>query len=352
MNGNDRLRRSVAWILAVTFVAGAIGAIALVLIERGKIISSDVAEIDAPTVHISPTVPGRIIAFHVENNATVEKGDILFEIDPEPYELRLRQAEAELRAAESEVAQGGRNIATQQTNADVADEQIRRARINLELARKTLDRLEPLLPQKYVTAQEVDSARTAYNDAKVTLQQALQQSQGASQIIGTLDTREAQMEVARATVALAQRDLRNTRVRAPFDGKIVGLSLAVGEYVITGETVFTLIKTDEWEAVAFFRETDLPRIKVGDDAQVFALADASKPIDGQVVGIGWGVRSDEAANILGMPLVSRSLNWVTVARRFPVYVRLKNPPEDLMRIGATASVIISSGGGNADTGSQ
>lgn len=302
---------------------------------------SDVAEIEAPVVHISSTVPGRIVSIAVSNNALVAKGDVLFQIDPAPYQLRLEQAQAELRAAESEVAQGERNIATEQSNADVAQKQIERAQFNSNLAQQTLERLEPLLERGFVTAQQVDQARATYNDSLVSLDQALQQSQGASQVIGTLDTRQAQVDTARATVALAQRDLDNTMVRAPFDGRIVGLTMPAGEYVITGQTVFSLIDTAGWEAVAFFRETELAGIGIGDPAEVFVMAGSATPIAGTVAAIGWGVRSEDSATILGLPIVSNSLNWVKVAKRFPVYIHLHAPPAELMRVGASAVVVIS-----------
>ncbi len=302
---------------------------------------TDVAEIHAPVVHISSTVPGRIISIAVDNNARVSKGDVLFRIDPESYQLRLDQAEAELRAAESELAQGQRNIATAQSNADVAQKQIERAQNNADLAKQTLDRLEPLLSKGFVTAQQVDQARTALSDAQVSLDQALQQSEGASSVIGTLDTRQAQVDTARATVALARRDLDNTTVRAPFDGLVVGLTTPVGEFVVSGQTVFSMIDTAKWEAVAYFRETELPAIRIGDDADVYVMAASEQPITGTVVSMGWGIRSEEAVTVLGLPVVSSSLNWVKVAKRFPVYVHLDDPPPELMRVGASAIVAIS-----------
>src|SRR5690606_34926200 len=129
---------------------------------------SDVAEIEAPVIQLSSTVPGRIISIPVANNDAVKAGDTLFQIDPEPYRLRLEQAQAELRATQSELAQGERNIATEQSNADVAQKQIERAQFNADLARQTLERLEPLLDRGFVTAQQVDQARTAYNDSLVS----------------------------------------------------------------------------------------------------------------------------------------------------------------------------------------
>ena len=313
---------------------------------------SDAAEIDAPIVQISSNVPGRIISIAVQNNATVNEGDILFQIDPEPYRLRLDQAKAELRAAESELAQGERNISTEESNAGVAQKQIERAQFNADLAKQTLDRLSPLLERGFVTAQEVDQAQTAYNDALVSLDQAMQQSQGATEIIGTLDTRQAEVEAAGAAVALAERDLANTTVRAPIGGSISGLTTARGEYVITGQTVFAMIDTSRWEAVAFFRETELPNISVGDSADIFIMADAELEIGGVVSAIGWGVRSTDEVDVLGLPVVSNSLNWVRVAKRFPVYLEMRDPPSSLLRIGASAVVIINDRSERPDDGSQ
>lgn len=309
---------------------------------------SDVAEIEAPVVQISSTVPGRVVSIAVGNNQLVRKGDVLLQIDPEPFQLRLDQAEAELRAAQSELAQGSRNIATAQSNADVAQKQIERAQFNADLAKQTLERLEPLLERGFVTAQQVDQARTAYNDSLVSLDQALQSSEGATQVIGTLDTRQAQVDAAKASVALMQRDLDNTTVKAPFDGLVTGLIMPPGEYVVTGQTLFSLIDTSGWEAVAFFRETELLNIAIGDTAEVFVMANSRQPITGSVAAIGWGVRSGETATILGLPIVSNSLNWVKVAKRFPVYVHLHEPPADLMRVGASAMVVIK--GGTAEMG--
>ena len=309
---------------------------------------SDVAEIDAPVVQISSNVPGQIISISVRNNAMVTEGDVLFQVDPEPYRLRLEQAQAELRAAESELAQGGRDIRTEQTNAEIAQKQIERAQLNADLAKQTLDRLTPLLKRGFVTAQQVDDAKTAYNDALVSLSQAEKQSQSAEEIIGTVEARQAQVETARAAVALAERDLANTTVRAPITGLISGLTTAKGGYVIMGEPFFAIIDTSRWEVVAFFRETELPKIAVGDSAEVFILADAELSLKGVVTAIGWGVRSNDEVTVLGLPVVANSLNWVRVARRFPVYLELHDAPPSLLRIGASAVVVVNRPVGRQD----
>lgn len=210
------------------------------------------------------------------------------------------------------------------------------------LAQATLDRLEPLLPKGYVSAQQVDQARAARNDAEVSLKQADQQAKGASGVIGTTATRQAQLSAAEATVALAERDLANTKVCAPFEGRTVGFKLTVGEYVATAEPLGTLIDTSHWVAVADFRETELDAVHIGAAADVYAMTDRKHVIRGEVESIGSGVRSDEKAEVMGLPILTRSLNWVRVAKRYPVTVKLLNPPQDLMRLGASAVVVLGS----------
>lgn len=306
---------------------------------------TDAASVEAPVVDVAALVPGQVVKVAVTNNQRVRRGDLLFQVDPEPYTLRLQQARAQLAAARSELKQGQGNRALEQSNADVADSQITRAKNNLALARQTLARLEPLLPKGYVTAQEVDSARTAVHDAQVSLEQAKASASGTSAFVGTLDTRQAGVDAASAAVGLAERNLRNTEVRAPMSGVITGLTLTRGDYVVTGTPLFTLIDTAHWRVSALFRETDLPRIRVGARARVFLLSAPDKVIRGHVASIGWGVRSRGQAKLLGLPVVSNKLDWVRSAARFPVEIELDDPPQNLTRLGASASVRILGGGG-------
>ena len=114
--------------------------------------------------------------------------------------------------------------------------------------------------------------------------------------------------------------------------------------VIPSQALFTLINTDEWFAVANFRETDLSSMSVGDCSTVFSMLDRKVPIKGIVQGIGWGVIEQDRVNVpRSVPYVERSLNWVRVAQRFPVRVRLEQPPQELMRLGASAVVEIKHG---------
>jgi multidrug efflux system membrane fusion protein len=114
--------------------------------------------------------------------------------------------------------------------------------------------------------------------------------------------------------------------------------------VVPSQSLFTLISTEEWYAVANFRETDLHAISVGNCATVFSMIDRRKPITGVVEGVGWGVLDTDRVNLpRSVPYVQRSMNWVRVAQRFPVRIRLQGPPEQLVRLGASAVVEIKHG---------
>jgi multidrug efflux system membrane fusion protein len=114
--------------------------------------------------------------------------------------------------------------------------------------------------------------------------------------------------------------------------------------IAPSQTLFTLVNTEEWFAVANFRETDLSAIAIGDCVTVYSMIDRQKPLKGVVQGIGSGVLDTERVSLpRSLPYVERSLNWVKVAQRFPVRIRLENPPEPLMRLGASAVVQVKHG---------
>src|SRR5262249_4586430 len=192
----------------------------------------------------------------------------------------------------------------------------------------------------YVTAQQVDQARTAQRTAQIALQQARQQADEARQAIVNTKPAAAELERARATLALAERDLNKTVVHSPCDGLITALDIAAGEFAAIGHPLFTIIDTEHWYAIGNFRETDLAGIKPGQPATVYVMAEPSQPLRGEVESLGWGVASDVSATFGGIPHVERTLNWVRIAARFPVRVLLDAPPADLMRVGASAVIVI------------
>ncbi|GBQ86991.1 multidrug resistance efflux pump [Gluconacetobacter johannae DSM 13595] len=302
---------------------------------------SEAVSIDAEIVNMAPEVPGRIVSLPVHTNQHVRKGDILFQIDPEPYQIRVRQAQAMRDAAAARLDQRRRIVNGEAANADVARRQVTRAQANLDLARMTVARLRPLLGKGYVTAQAVDQAETARRDAEVSLAQAESQARSLTDNLGSTDAAEADDRLAQAQLDQARRDLRETTVRAPCDGIVDGLRTSVGQYVVTGVALFALIDSEQWYAEANLRETDLARVRAGMRATVWVMQDRTIAIRGEVDSIGAGVQDTGNITLQGrLPVVERDLNWVRIAQRFPVRIRLLDPPQALMRVGASAVVVM------------
>ena len=302
------------------------------------------SSIDADIVHVAAAVGGRIIELPVSENARVAAGDLLFQIDPLPYRLAVEQAAADLNIAEAELETRRRVLSTQRSDALIAANQTKNALQNHELAMRSLERIRPLASKGYVPKQQLDDAQVLEKDTATKLTQAQEQEAAAYRAIDTEAAAEATVLARKAALAIAQRALEDTTVRASHNGLVVSLRVSTGEMIIPSQSLFTLINTDEWFANANFRETELDWIAVGDCATVFSLIDRKVPIKGVVQGIGWGVTDQDVINIpRSVPYVERSMNWVRVAQRFPVRIRIENPPQQLMRLGASAVVEIKHG---------
>jgi multidrug efflux system membrane fusion protein len=134
------LGKALGGIVAIAIVAGAVALGWEYLRTSEANPASEDAVVQANLINISSTVPGRIIEIAVKDNARVKKGDLLFAIDPVPYELAVAQAKADLGIAEAALSAQERTIRAETSNAAIAVEQATRAQVNLDLATQTLDR--------------------------------------------------------------------------------------------------------------------------------------------------------------------------------------------------------------------
>lgn len=254
-----------------------------------------------------PEVSGRIVELAVTDNQAVKQGDLLFRIDPRPYEANLAKAEASLAALDKQIMLTQRSVDAQQFGADSVNATVEKARAAAKQASDTLRRTEPLLREGFVSAEEVDRARTA------------------------------QRAAVEADIALTKLHLEMATVRAPFDGRVISLKTSVGQFASAMRPIFTLIDTRHWYVIANFRETDLKNIRSGTPATIRLMSDSGKTFEGKVDSIGYGVLPDDGGLVLGgLPKVSRSINWVRVAQRFPVKIMVDKPDPEMFRIGASA----------------
>jgi multidrug efflux system membrane fusion protein len=361
---------------------------------------TDDAEIFANYIGIAPLVNGPIIHLHVADNQFVKQGDPLFEIDDRPYAYALARAKSDQRALEGEINDQRRIIAgkvsgvdvakasalsseaslersaasIEQAKADVANAKaaVERADAELAYATSNLHRIEPLLAKQFVTADQIDQVRTLeisrsqaahqarsqlalaqaglaaagaqYRQGQAAVTESHQQIQQATHNVTTLEPLEWQLPGKQAAIDNAQYDFDNCHITAPFEARVTNLTISQGAYATAGQHIFTLIDTRVWWAVANFRETQLQHIQPGMLADVYVLSKPSVRFKGVVDSVGFGVTPD--ADLVGklsppgLPDVQRTLNWVHLASRFPVRVRIQAPPSEVFRLGESAVVVI------------
>jgi membrane fusion protein, multidrug efflux system len=357
--------------LSIGIVLAAMG-LGLVVLYRGSHNPrTDDAEVFANFIGIAPQVEGPIIHLNVRDNDFVRKGDVLFEIDDRPYQYALERAISDQAALEGQISDEQRrinalvsavdvtqaNIHSAQADVTNAEQGVKRAHAEWSYADDNLHRVEPLLAKQFVTEDQVDKARSldevdaqALRQAESTLQLAqarlkssLAQHEQAQHAVTTLEPLINQRGAKKAAVEDARYNFNNCRVYAPFDARVTNLTISEGAYAHIGEKIFTLIDARVWWAIGNFREGQLQHIKPGMRADVYVLSRPDEPFAGVVDSLGFGVTPDpDLIGTLqpGLPDVQRTLNWVHLASRYPVRVRVENPPPDLFRVGESAVITI------------
>ncbi|MBW0001149.1 MAG: HlyD family secretion protein [Verrucomicrobia bacterium] len=245
-------------------------------------------QIRANVVGIAPRISGPVIQVGVKDNQEVKLNDLLFEIDPADYKAQVQ------------IAQG------QVLNADA----------NLKQREQEMARQTDLF-QRHVSAVQ------DYQNAQDNLTAA-----------------QAQAETARANLQLAQLNLSYTRITAPVNGYVTNMNISPGTYVSAGKQLTALVDTSSFWVAAYFKETQLPFIKVGEKAKVIIMGHRDHPITGEVRSIGWGIFvQDGSSDPSGLlPAVSQTVDWVRLPQRFPVRIQLAPDPGLPLRIGQTVSV--------------
>lgn len=353
IGGARRIAGAVLSVLSITAAALAIG---VALLQWSTRPQTDDATVRANFVGIAPQVSGHIVELSVRDNQLVNKGDVLFLIDPRPYEIALERARAALTLTRMEVdglrdgaATALAGVSKAQAQLSASASEIVRLEAQLRHADDHLKRLEPLLPQQFVTLDRLEEARTqrdttaaalastraqhAATEAAVT--QARSERARANAVVGQVAGTNARIAAAEAAVHAAELDLSYCRVLAPFTGKVVNLNISEGAFARAGAEVFVLVDTRTWYVVANFRETQLRHIPAGATADLYLQSQPGKHFRGTVVGLGWAVLPENGTSVNGLPRVERSLDWIRLAARFPVRIQVEDP-DDSFRLGASA----------------
>ena len=250
-------------------------------------------QVRANIIGIAPRVSGPIIRVEVTDNQEVKAGDLLFEIDPAPYEAQLAVAQGTIQ------------------NADA----------NLKQRQQELERQTNLFKQHVAAQQDFQNAQDSFAAA------------------------EAQVTSAKANLQLAQLNLSYTKVFAPKNGYITDLNVSAGTYVSVGTQLMALVDTDSFWIAAYFKETQLPYIQIGQRANLVIMGYDKRPFEGVVSSIGWGIYVQDGSagtstNLL--PAISQTVDWVRLPQRFPVRIQPVGRPPVSLRIGQTVSASMTS----------
>jgi len=295
---------------------------------------TDDASVMANVVGIAPHVSGALIELKVADNQEVNEGDLLFAIDPRPYEAALARAEAALLLARSELSAMSNSI-----SSAVSAVKVREA--ELDLATSDLKRYEPLLKSQAIDALTVDVARTGQRTAMAQLEEAQQALLQQQNLLGQFGGLNARIGVAEADVRAARINVEYCRVRAPFKARVANLHISPGQFAREGEPIFALVDTRQWYVVANLRESFIESIRPGLAVDVYLMAYPNRRFAGTVQGVGWAVQTPEGPSTGVLPEAKPALNWVRLAQRIPVRIALDAPdPQRPFRMGMTALVTV------------
>jgi multidrug efflux system membrane fusion protein len=292
------------------------------------------AYVQAFVIQVAPRVEGQVVKVNVKENQSVRKGELLFEIDPRPFEHRVALLEAKLVQATHQVAQMESELsASKANNARIAAEEdyARAVKEQETEIRKQLATTE----RKYLDA--LQNYRVVQADRKRS--QAMT-SKVKEALAARIDGEHAIVAEIKAQLADAKLNLSWTRIYAPVNGYVTNVQLREGSYVSIGTPVLTCIDTDRWWVVANFRENCLENMRPGQRVGLSFNTYPGRIFPGVVQTIGWGVYQGQAVPSGELPVVSEPKNWIRLAQRFPVWITPQMPDRYPLRIGATASVAV------------
>ena len=253
-------------------------------------------QVRGQVIQVAPRVSGMVTRIAVIDNQYVRAGDLLFELDPEPFEIAVSQAEANLK----------------------------RARISSRASAIEYERLQEIARQDAgaVSAKDLNRREASY-----------------LQSLSVIDVTSEQLRSARL-------NLGYTMVRASVDGYVSNINFQIGDQAVANTPILALVDSNSFWVFGYFRESEIGRIKLGDPARVTLMAYPDQPLAGTVESLGWGIApSDGNTGYNLLPSIKPVFQWIRLAQRIPVRVKLDQLPEGVeLRYGLTASVMILAGG--------
>lgn len=296
------------------------------------------SNIEVLLAQVAPRVSGQVIEVGARDNQRVSKGKVLFRIDPEPFQIAVRAAEA--------------NLALAVQNVSVATAEVRSSEATLakqKTERKTSQVLGEIVfgltKEKALSESDSIRAQSEIDRAKADVARGEAELESARRKLGAEGEENPQVRQARTALDQARLDLLYTTVTAPADGFITNLRLSVGQYVNRGQPVLSFVDADSVWLTAYLRENQLGKVAPGNEVRVAFDLLPGHLFNGRVDSVGWGVTRGGEAPVGNLPDVQSQKGWLRDPQRFPVRIVLKpeanNTLRDLpLRNGAQANVLI------------
>ena len=300
------------------------------------------ARVNAVVVPIAPQVSGTVTNVAVKSNQFVEAGDLLFQIDPENYELAVEAAKANLQSARQATGASTASI-------DAAKAQVVSAEANLLKAKQDLVRLRRIKQEDpgAISDRRVELSEASYTAAQASLRAAEANLEQARQNLGESGDANFRILQAQANLEQAELDLSRTSVTAPEHGVVTDVRVDRGNFAQAGAPLMTFLASRDIWVQADFTENNLGNIKPGDEVDIVFDALPGKVVSGTIRTTGFGVKVDSAP-LGSLPTISNDRQWLRDSQRFSVLVDFALPSaadRQGIRVGAQASVIVYTGNG-------
>ena len=302
-------------------------------LTAGRYASTDDAYVKADKIAISADVGARVVSVEVKDNQPVKAGQVLFRLDDSSYRIALEKAQAQLASQRLQI--DGLRATYNQRLAD-----LKAAQDTLAYEQREMERQQQLLTQHVTTQQKFDEVRHSLDNARQQVASAEHQLANISASLGgdpNIPTDQHPLVLqAKAQVDQAALDLSDTVVKAPANGYVTMVDkLPVGQYLTAATPAFQLVTTDHVWIEANFKETDLTRMRPGQNATVTIDSYPDQTFTARVDSISAGTGSEFSV----LPPQNATGNWVKIVQRVPVRLVIDNPdPDHPLRAGMSAVV--------------
>ncbi len=303
----------------------------------GRFVATDNAYIKSEKIEVSADISGRVIEVSVRENQLLGKGAPMFRIDPEPFQIALERAQAQLAFARQGL-EAMRALYKQKLA------ELKLAEGDLAFYERQLERQKKLNRRGCASEIKMDEATRNQRNAQDRISTIMQDiAQVSAKLGGGPDIASAShpsVREAQAAHDAAALDLRRTAVPAPVDGVVTNFDLQPGEYITAGRVVFSLVGTGDVWVDANFKEIDLTHMRAGQPATIRVDAYPDDIREAIVASISPATGAEFAL----LPPQNSTGNWVKVVQRLPVRIKLKNPLSDPpLRAGMSVVVEIDTG---------